>query len=116
MAPGRGGSSSVRQTVPAHPTVQMPYRCAACLRPEIAFHLGCPDCGAWNSIESQTNRVSPGDSRPVALDDIGPIRWPRKKSSIRQLDALLGDGFVPGSSLLLTGTPGAGKSTLVMQI
>jgi DNA repair protein RadA/Sms len=86
------------------------------MRPQIAFRLCCPDCGAWNSIESQANRVSAGDSRPVALDEIGPIEWPRRMSNILQLDALLGNGFVPGSSLLLTGTPGAGKSTLVMQI
>ena len=41
---------------------------------------------------------------------------PRTKTRIEQLDTLLGDGFVPGSSVLLIGPPGAGKSTLVMQV
>jgi DNA repair protein RadA/Sms len=41
---------------------------------------------------------------------------PRLKTNIGQLDLLLGGGFVPGSSVLLIGTPGAGKSTLVMQV
>jgi DNA repair protein RadA/Sms len=44
------------------------------------------------------------------------ISVPRLKTGVEQLDTLLGNGFVPGSSLLLAGEPGSGKSTLVLQI
>jgi DNA repair protein RadA/Sms len=40
----------------------------------------------------------------------------RLKTGMEELDRLLGNGFVPGSSLLLAGEPGSGKSTLVLQI
>src|SRR5215831_6872873 len=93
---------------------QKPYFCARCLRPQISFRLSCPDCGACNSLESRAGTVSEDDSRPVPLDEIGPISLQRVKSNILQLDDLLGEGFVQGSSLLLAGSPGAGKSTLVI--
>ena len=61
-------------------------------------------------------RVSPEDLHPVALSDMVSIPSPRIKTNIGPLDSLLGGGVVPGSSILLIGTPGAGKSTLVMQL
>ena len=52
----------------------------------------------------------------MPLPDIHTIPPPRFKSGIPPIDTLMGGGFVPGSSVLLAGAPGAGKSTLVMQI
>ncbi len=101
---------------PVETPFQKPYRCARCLRSQIFFHLCCPDCGAWNSIESLAGGVSRDDSHPVALDQIGPVDLRRIPCNIAQIDEFLGGGFIPGSSLLLTGAPGAGKSTLVLQI
>ena len=47
---------------------------------------------------------------PAALRD-------RKKVGIEWFDdALGGDGFVPSSVMMLTGTPGAGKSTMLLQV
>lgn len=41
----------------------------------------------------------------------------RKKTGIRWFDEALGDeGFVPGSIMMLNGTPGAGKTTLLLQL
>jgi DNA repair protein RadA/Sms len=65
----------------------------------------------------QTESNSTGEStHPISLPKINSYVLPRTKTKIDQLDILLGDGFVPGSSILLIGPPGAGKSTLVLQV
>jgi len=94
----------------------VPYRCSNCRRTHPAFHLSCPDCGAWNALLSIAEEFGAGDSLPVALPDVEGIPPPRTQTKIDPFDRLLGGGFVPGSSVLLIGTPGAGKSTLVLQL
>jgi DNA repair protein RadA/Sms len=92
------------------------YRCSNCRRTHPAFHLACPDCGSWNSLFSAADRIAAEDPLPVALPDVKDIVLPRTQTGIDPLDRLLGGGFVPGCSVLLIGTPGAGKSTLVLQL
>jgi len=94
----------------------MSYVCSSCHSLFSSFQISCPDCGRWNSLRKQTNPVSDGNVQPVALPDIESFIVPRINTRIQQLDVLLGGGFVPGSSVLVTGSPGAGKSTLVMQV
>jgi DNA repair protein RadA/Sms len=94
----------------------MPYVCSTCLNAQPLFHVSCPDCGAWNSLENRADRDSAAGSRPIALSDLGSAPVRRIRTNIGELDRLLGDGLVPSSSLLLTGTPGAGKSTLVLRL
>lgn len=94
----------------------MPYDCTGCGRTYPNFQLACPDCGRWNSLRKQTNVICNPSAQPVALAKIESFLVPRIKTRIEQLDILLGDGFVPGSSVLITGPPGAGKSTLLMQL
>jgi DNA repair protein RadA/Sms len=94
----------------------MPYLCSNCQRSFPNFQLSCPDCGSWNSLKLQSSHIAHEDARPVALPDIGSFVIPRIRTKVAQLDELLGDGFVPGSSVLLIGPPGAGKSTLLMQV
>jgi len=94
----------------------VPYRCTNCRRTHPAFHLSCPDCGAWSALLTIAEEFGAGDSLPVALPDVDGIPPPRTQTKIDPFDRLLGGGFVPGSSVLLIGTPGAGKSTLVLQL
>ncbi|MBI5021791.1 MAG: AAA family ATPase [Ignavibacteriales bacterium] len=94
----------------------MTYICSKCDRSFPTFHLSCPDCGTWNSLKQNAKHFSHEDAHPIALPNIDSFVVPRNKTRIEQLDMLLGDGFVPGSCVLLIGPPGAGKSTLVMQI
>ena len=54
--------------------------------------------------------VAPG--RPVRLADVSTERVPRLQTAIGELDRVLGGGLVPGSLVLLGGSPGIGKSTL----
>jgi DNA repair protein RadA/Sms len=56
------------------------------------------------------------DSTPVSLTKVESSTIPRTSTKIQHLDTLLGGGLVLGSSILLIGPPGAGKSTLVLQL
>jgi len=51
-------------------------------------------------------------ARPVLLADVSAARFPRLQTGIGELDRVLGGGLVPGSLVLLGGSPGIGKSTL----
>ncbi|MDP9346783.1 MAG: DNA repair protein RadA, partial [Actinomycetota bacterium] len=51
-------------------------------------------------------------ARPVALRDVSAHHAPRLSTGIGELDRVLGGGLVPGSLVLLGGSPGIGKSTL----
>lgn len=86
----------------------------------------CPACGAWNSIieheESEIRNVSPARSasdagaRVKRLNEIEGSDEIRFSSGMSELDRVLGGGAVKGSLVLLGGTPGIGKSTLLLQI
>lgn len=57
-------------------------------------------------------RVAGPSAAPVALRDVSTERVPRLLTGIGELDRVLGGGIVPGSLVLLGGSPGIGKSTL----
>ena len=54
--------------------------------------------------------------KPTKLDAVETKRLPRIASGITEFDQVLGGGIVPGSVILLSGDPGIGKSTLVLQL
>ncbi len=84
----------------------------------------CEQCGAWNSLIEEVATVSSGFGKskpsaalsPTTIADVAAERLPRIKSGIDEVDQVLGGGIVPGSVMLLSGDPGIGKSTLVLQI
>ncbi len=57
-----------------------------------------------------------GATGPVLLHEIDSARVARRQTGMREFDAVLGGGIVPGSLTLIGGPPGAGKSTLLLQI
>ena len=88
----------------------------------------CPSCGAWNSIEEQTtlesteggrHRLNLGNSANVAQSSTKAKEESDKQlrlsSGVHEFDRVLGGGLVPGSIVLLGGSPGVGKSTLLLQ-
>lgn len=101
------------------------YFCSACGF-ESARWLGrCPQCAAWNSFDERPVRVVPAraSSRPLStaveplpLHAIGDRALERTTTGLKEFDAVLGGGIVPGSLTLIGGPPGAGKSTLLLQI
>ncbi len=58
----------------------------------------------------------PSGGGPVPLSRLSTDSHPRISLASSELERVLGGGIVPGSVSLLTGEPGVGKSTLLMQL
>src|SRR5881296_1944937 len=95
--------------------------CAACGHQEARWHGQCPGCGEWNTLIEEA--VAPARAaragaarartpRPERLRDVRTPEIARLQTGIREFDRVLGGGLVPGSLVLLGGSPGIGKSTL----
>ena len=86
----------------------------------------CPGCGSWNSFTEQPRMrpkkverrptVPPRGDGPISVVDAAESTTPRILSKVEGVDRVLGGGFVPGSLVLLSGEPGVGKSTLLLQV
>lgn len=86
----------------------------------------CPECGEWNTFEEMEQAVSvkTGAVRKksvltdkiMGLSDIDVNADVRYETGIGELDRVLGGGLVKGSLVLLGGSPGIGKSTLLLQM
>lgn len=87
----------------------------------------CPDCQAWDSFDeeiveekAQNSDIKRGRSsecsRAELLSDLQLPNFMRSKTGLGELDRVLGGGLVDRSAVLLSGEPGIGKSTLLLQI
>lgn len=81
----------------------------------------CLQCGAWESIveelvSSRLNSRRANSVKPISLSDVEDLKLARFSSGVAELDLVLGGGIVPGALMLLSGDPGVGKSTLVLQV
>ena len=65
---------------------------------------------------SRGSSHAPAGSGPIPLRDVDRSATARLSTGLREFDAVLGGGIVPGSVTLIGGPPGAGKSTLLLQI
>ena len=106
------------------------YKCRSCGYISASYLGRCPNCGAWNQFEKETEAVqsrstkgSPsrlikktGISEPVKLGNVKAEKEERIQTSMEELNRVLGGGIVPGSLVLIGGDPGIGKSTLMLQI
>lgn len=103
------------------------YVCSECGYQSAKWMGRCPDCGAWNSFAEETYTApspkSPAGKVPdreregaVRFRDFTPPEYMRLSTNVGELDRVLGGGLVTGSAVLLSGEPGIGKSTLLMQL
>jgi len=100
------------------------YVCQSCGADHGKWTGRCDACGAWNSIveeattESAPKGLSPGKGRRLEFFELAgaPLDSPRRASGIAEFDRVSGGGLVPGSTLLVGGDPGIGKSTLLLQV
>ena len=102
------------------------YVCTECGSMQPRWMGKCPDCGSWNTLEETVQDTTPvgkgKSSAPVTATVISTLKQidsseeNRYTTSMSELNRVLGGGIVPGSVILLSGDPGIGKSTLLLQI
>jgi DNA repair protein RadA/Sms len=85
------------------------------------WHGQCPGCQAWNSLVEEPlaqprKKVRGAVVSPRLLSEVGAAPVARLSTGIGELDRVLGGGLVPGSLVLLGGSPGIGKSTLTNMV
>src|SRR5215212_2662909 len=96
------------------------FACSSCGQQTPKWHGRCPGCGEWNTIAEEARPAAPEPrSRsagrplsPVPLRRVDAPAVERMGTGIGELDRVLGGGLVPGSLVLIGGSPGVGKSTL----
>ena len=105
------------------------YVCQNCGYETVKWYGRCPDCGEWNTLSEEVRQqvstskpkssaaASSTRSATVAkLSEISSDDSQRYRTGVGELDRVLGGGIVAGSVTLLSGDPGIGKSTLLLQI
>ena len=102
------------------------YVCTECGYDSPKWYGKCPSCGSWNTMAEelireekqgkQLNILTPGGGNsPVRVREIAGTEDARFSTGIGELDRVLGGGMVKGSLVLVSGAPGIGKSTLLLQ-
>lgn len=104
------------------------YVCSNCAYETPKWLGKCPECGEWATLEEEVrvsesiskNRLASAKSiksvKATPLKEILPDNELRYKTGMSELDRVLGGGIVKGSLVLLSGDPGIGKSTILLQI
>ncbi len=102
------------------------HRCSACGETCVKWQGRCPSCDEWNTLQEET-ALSVEVGKHSIGNSVGPISITEACSEASQhpdrllcgmdeFDRVLGGGFVAGSLVLLGGSPGVGKSTLLLQV
>lgn len=100
----------------------MGFRCSLCTHDSPRWYARCPHCGEPDALDFIAPAAQPAvvdASRPEDFDALGDVEAAATRfvpSGFANLDAILGGGFAVGGCYLLAGSPGAGKSTLALQI
>lgn len=101
------------------------YICSECGYESAKWVGKCPGCNAWNTMEEEISIPTKSSTgfKPIQnvatakpLSEISFSDEPRYVIGISELDRVLGGGIVKGSVVLLSGDPGIGKSTILLQI
>ncbi|HAN20955.1 MAG: DNA repair protein RadA [Clostridiales bacterium GWF2_36_10] len=107
------------------------FVCTNCGNTTSKWFGKCPDCGEWNTLEEQVEAIQPKKglkqkqdksypviekSRALHINEIIFSNNLRQSTGIGEFDRVLGGGLVEGSVVLISGEPGIGKSTLLLQI
>ncbi len=103
--------------------VKTTYVCQSCGYESPKWMGRCTECGKWNSFVEEVTTKGRKPSKKiyqkgkvVTISDIPLIDKHRMLSGISEFDRVLGGGIVSGSIFLIGGSPGIGKSTLLLQL
>ena len=106
------------------------YVCNECGYKATKWTGKCPQCGSWGSFEEEVELTSSigasigplGNSlkevagKVFSFDDVIMEENNRYRTKIGEFDRVLGGGLLCGEVVLITGNPGIGKSTLLLQV
>lgn len=99
------------------------FICSNCGYGSASWLGKCPDCGQWKTFTEQRGMGSDSGKQKetvkkitiTPLSKVQTTKKERKSTGIYELDRVLGGGLISGAVILLTGEPGVGKSTLLLQ-
>jgi DNA repair protein RadA/Sms len=101
-----------------------PYRCTECGWTALKWVGRCGECQQWGTVVEASEPT--GITRsviPVAptraarpITHLDSREAPRRTTGVGEFDRVLGGGIVPGAAILLSGEPGVGKSTLLLEV
>jgi len=100
------------------------FVCQECGAESPRWYGKCYACGSWNTLAEEAIKTEgagvgvkfkPAPSEPLSLKSITSENFSTFSTGIDEFDRVLGQGLVPASVVLVSGSPGIGKSTLLLQ-
>ncbi|MFA5839615.1 MAG: DNA repair protein RadA [Candidatus Margulisiibacteriota bacterium] len=106
------------------------FVCQSCGQDFPGWSGQCQSCGEWNSLTEEKvtsnktqviNKLQNSNSKiqtekPISIVDVNYNDESRAETGIAEIDRVLGGGIVAGSVVLVSGEPGIGKSTMLLQV
>ncbi len=105
------------------------FICSECGFESAKWYGKCPGCGEWNTMNEEIKAATPKSTsfsggiggrvliqKPLRINEINSSEEERYRTGLSELDRVLGGGIVKGSLILMSGDPGIGKSTMLLQI
>ncbi|MBN2100044.1 MAG: DNA repair protein RadA [Dehalococcoidia bacterium] len=99
------------------------FVCQQCGKESLKWLGRCPGCQSWNSLAETVVGASKAAAGSIGAESVAcelslvsAERAPRVTLPFGELNRVLGGGIVPGSLILISGDPGIGKSTLLLQV
>ena len=91
--------------------------CSKCnaISPGWAFQCKCGQIGTMVESTGLVLR-SLGGEPPSVIKDVKTVNVDRLKTGVAEFDRVMGGGIVPGSAIIISGDPGIGKSTILLQL
>ena len=98
------------------------YICSECGYSSLKWLGKCPNCDSWGTFEEEIDIKSTFknvESQEVSIKKITEIEIEkefRMVTPFEEFDRVLGGGLIKGEVVLITGSPGIGKSTFLLQL
>jgi DNA repair protein RadA/Sms len=99
------------------------FKCSECGWTTVKWAGRCGECQAWGSLDEtsgtskEVRAIKLNESqaaRPITEIETGESQ--SQPTMVGEFDRVLGGGLVPGAAILLSGEPGVGKSTLLLEV